>query len=306
MIRTLGLVQAVRLAASGSPDLAAASFSYAGDGRRSGLAAYAIIWERLRYRRSSVALVVSVNGKLLGMVSARRGSGPTAWFVDHLMLPGGDDAPLCDLLEAASTYAGKQGAERLFLRVPDEWYLQKLAYQSGFTALSQVLVLTLPGRSLLYKEEPRLATRVRRAADDLALFRLYNACTPAEVRYKTGMTLQQWKDALEPSGQRTRELVVESEGEVVGWIRMDVQSGCVKVRTLTLSTEAVDMPSLVAYVVRASSKRDILWEASDYQADLHLLLERMGFEVSGCYRLMVNSLALVVKEQAWAPAPTSV
>jgi hypothetical protein len=211
-----------------------------------------------------------------------------------------------ELLEAASAYAGRRGAERLFLKLPDEWDIQKLASLSGFIPSYQTLLLTLPGRSPLYKEEPLLNTRLRRPADDHALFRLHNACTPAEVRHKTGMTLHQWKDAEEPATRRTRELVLEPEGDPAAWLRLDYHQGWTKVRTLTLPNAAVDMPSLVAYAVKAGKRRGILWEVPEYQADLHLLLERMGFEVSGCYRLMVKSLAPMVKKPAWAPAPTSV
>lgn len=304
MIHTLGLMDTLRVAALRSPDLAAFP-PYAAAAPQPALGSYAFVFERLRYRRSSVALVALDQGRLAGLASARKRSGPTTWFVDHLALPGGD-ASLCELLGSVSEYATKHGVERLFLRLPDEWDIQKLACQSGFVVSTQVLLATLPGRSPLYKDGPAVQARVRRSEDDHGLFRLYNACTPAEVRYKTGLTLQQWKDGEEQKTRRTREVVVTHDDDVVAWVRLDYHQGWTKVCAMTHPRGQVDIPSLVAYVVRSGGRKGIVWEVPEYQADLHLLLERMGFEISGCYRLLVNSLAPMIKEPAWAPAPTSV
>ncbi|MBI4198294.1 MAG: hypothetical protein HY533_04210, partial [Chloroflexi bacterium] len=166
MIRTLGLIDAFRVAAVSTPDIAAYS-TYAVAGHQPALQGFAFVVAGLRSKRTSVALVALEEGKLLGMASARRASGPTAWFVDHLALPTNKDAPIGELLEAASAYAGRRGAERLFLKLPDTWDIQKLASQSGFFPSYQALLLTLPGRSPLYKEESLLNTRLRRPADDL-------------------------------------------------------------------------------------------------------------------------------------------
>ena len=303
MIHSIGLFQAVRIAVAGWPDVAAFP-SVAFGGSQPALQSAVFAWERVRYRRSGVALGASQGGKLQGVVSARRASGPTAWFVDHLVIRD-DDAPVCELLESVAAFAGKRGVERLFLRVPDNGYLLKLVSQSGFSASSQVSLLTLPANSPLYKRDAQLGMRLRMRADDLGLFRLYNACTPAEVRFKTGMTLQRWQDGQEPRGKRTRDYVLEQNGEVVAWVRMDLRSGWVKVQSQTLSHDAVDPASLVAWAVHTGGRRTV-WEVPEHQVDLQLLLQRMGFEVGGCYRLMVNSLAPMVRERAWAPAPTSV
>ncbi|MBI4201502.1 MAG: hypothetical protein HY532_00105 [Chloroflexi bacterium] len=262
--------------------------------------------ERLRAKRSSITLVATERWKFEGMVSARRAAGPSAWVIDHLVLPEGDGGPLSELLQSASSAAALRGAERLLLRLPEEWDLQKLACRSGFVVSHQVLQLTLPGRSPLYQQKAAFATRLRRPVDDMALFRMYNACTPAEVRFKTGLTLNQWKDAQEPAGRRTRQIVIEQQGAAACWVRTDTRRGWRRVHAMTDPQSALDLPALVAYVTRLAGRRRILWEVPEYQADLHLLLERMGFEVSGCYRLLVNSLAPMVRERAWSPVPTSV
>lgn len=305
MIRSLGLMEIMRAAAQGPPDLAALPTRAAAGGQPP-LRGYALALERIRYKRSSVGLASIEKGKLLGIVSARQGKGPTAWTVDHLAVLEEDNGALGELLGAASASAAKRGAERLLLRLPDEWTLQKAVAQAGFAATTQVLLLTLPGRSPLSKEEPLLNTRLRRVGDDHALFRLYNACTPAEVRFKIGLTMQQWRDAEEPETRRTRQLVVERGGEIAAWLRFDDHYGWKRVRTMLRPAEILDPSSLVTYVVRSGGRRGVLWEVPEYQTELHLLLERMGFEVSTCYRLMVKTLAPMIKERAWAPAPTTV
>ncbi|MBI4340313.1 MAG: hypothetical protein HY680_10255 [Chloroflexi bacterium] len=293
------------IAALTAPDLAAMPLCDREGGQPS-FRAGPFLGERLRYRRSGACLVAAEKRAGNGLVSLRRSGGPTAWQVDHLALPQEGDSPLCDLLAAASAYAARRGAERLFLHLPEEWDIQKEACRSGFTVSSQVLLMILRGRRALAGDTPALALRRRAPADDLSLFRLHNACTPAEVRYKVGLTLQQWKDAQAPRSRSTRELVLTQDGQSRAWLRLDRHRRWTKVRMEVHPDYPIDMQSVVGYLARLSPQRGILWEVPEYQGWLHFALERMGFEVSGCYRLLVRSLAPMVREPAWAPAPTSV
>jgi len=244
-------------------------------------------------------------GRINGLVAARPCSGPTAWIVEHLVTPHRDEEPCSELLERAAAYAERHGAQRLFLPIPNEWHLMGMVRHSGFVPCTQLLLLTLPGRSPLLGVEPKDGFRPRIVNDDYRVFRLYNATTPAEVRLSIGMTLQQWQDAQEPQRKGTRELVLEQGDGMKGWVRLDHHGKWTKVR-VTIDTDwEADPRALVAFVLAETGSRSVWWEVPEYQGILRLLLERVGFEVAGSYRLMVKLLAARVREPSLAPAPTA-
>ena len=144
--------------------------------------------------------------------------------------------------------------------------------------------------------------RPRLAGDEHSLYRIYNATTPSEVREATGLTLQQWADAQEPRSKRTRELVVEEDGEIMAWVRLDPHRRYVRVQSMVDPVWGGSLRSLVALVLEEVGSRRVLWEVPAYQESLRLTLEHVGFQMSGTYRLMVRLLVVQVKEPAGAPA----
>ena len=304
MIRPLALVDAVGIAALRGPDWAIKLVGAPADGQRP-FSPTAFLWAWVRIRRGGAAWVSVKGGRINSLVAARPCSGPTAWVVEHLVNPHRDEEPCGELLKTAAAYAQRHGAQRLFLPIPDEWHIMDMVRHSGFVPCTQVLLLTLPGRSPLLGVEPMDGFRPRISSDDYPLFRLYNAATPAEVRVGMGMTLQQWQDALDPWRKGTRELVLEQGDAAKGWVRLDHHEKWAKVR-LTIDTNwEADLLTLVAFILAEIGPRRVLWEVPEYQGTLRLLLERVGFEVAGTYRLMVKTLAARVRESALAPMPTS-
>ena len=63
-------------------------------------------------------------------------------------MPGAEEQ-YSDLLEVAANFAEGQGAERIFVRVPDVWRLLELTRRSGFLPCVRVLTLALRGRAVL-------------------------------------------------------------------------------------------------------------------------------------------------------------
>lgn len=303
MIRSLHLIDAVRIAALKGPDWAI-GYAPANLGGQRFFSPPAFLWERVRRSRQRSAWASVEKGRISGLAAAGPCAGPTAWMVDHLVTPKGDDELCGNLLERAAAYAGRKGAETLFLRLPDEWHLVDIARHSGFLARAQVFVLTLPGRSPLLGVEPLQGLRSRTPADDHPLFRLYNATTPAEARGIMGMTLQQWKDAQEPRSRGTQELLLEQGDNIKAWVRLDHRQKLSRVRLIIHHEWQDEALPLVAFIVREVGPRTILWEVPEYQAGLRLLLERVGFETARSYRLMVKSLAVRVTKPSLAPAPT--
>lgn len=305
MIRSLNLMDTSRVAAIKATDIVATTDN--SDGRS--LPRFNIpefFWERMRYRHKSACFVWVEKGRMDGVLSLRPRNGSTSWFVDHLVMCRVDHNAMATLLEVAGAYAGEAGAERLFLRLPDEWRIQKPAIQSGFISSIKMMVLTLPGRSALLGTDDLPHFRRRLPADDYELFRLYTACTPPEVRFKAGLTFQQWEDNREPKAKKTQELVLDGrDGSLAGALRIDPYRNGLRVRLTVHPNSDIDVQAMVASVLSFSGGKAVWWEVAEYQWGLYLMLQHVGFKVSSSYMVMVKSLALLSKESTWVAAPTS-
>ncbi|MCZ6788393.1 MAG: GNAT family N-acetyltransferase [Chloroflexi bacterium] len=240
-------------------------------------------------------------GRITGLASACRRAGSTSWGVCQLVVVRDDEQSCGKLLETLAGHAGEHGAERLFLLLPDEGRLVDEARKSGFSPCTSLMVFTLVGRAALVGATPLQRHRPRLSGDDHALYRIYNATTTAEVRKATGLTLQQWADAQEPRSKRTRELVVEEDGEIRAWVRLDPRRGYVRVQSMIDPLWREDLRSLVALVLDQAGSRGVQWEVPAHQESLRQALERVGFQMSGTYRLMVKLLVAQIKEPATVP-----
>jgi hypothetical protein len=68
--------------------------------------------------------------------------------------------------------------------------------------------------------DPPRGIRPREGEDEHGIFRLYSACTPAEVRALEGMTLKQWSASRWDGPGRADEYVLESGHRITGWLRV--------------------------------------------------------------------------------------
>ncbi len=241
-------------------------------------------------------------GRITGLASACRRAGSTSGGVCQLVVVRDDEQSCGKLLETLAGHAGEHGAERLFLLLPDEGRLVDMVRKSGFFPCTSLTVFTLAGRAALVGTTPVQRYRPRLAGDEHSLYRIYNATTPAEVREAVGLTLQQWMDAQEPRSKRTRELVVEEDGEIRVWVRLEPHRRYVRVHSMVDPVWGGAVRSLVALVLDEAGSRRVLWEVPAYQESLRLSLEHVCFKMSGTYRLMVRLLVVQVKEPAGATA----
>ena len=258
--------------------------------------------DRVTERRRETIFGLINEGDIMGLASACQRNGSTSWGVRQLAISNGGEKGIGDLLSMLGSHAGRHGAERLFLLLPDEARFVDVIRRSGFLLGTALEVYTLVGRDALVGGTQAKALRLRLAADDYSLYRLYNASTPLDVREGTGMTLQQWVDAQELRGKRTRELVVEEGGSIWAWVRLDSELGCVRVQSMVHPLWKGDLGGLVAFVLTQVNSRRVLWEVPTHQGSLRLVLERVGFQMSGTYRLMVKLLVVQVKESAQVAA----
>ncbi len=305
MTRRLVLTDYVRLAPMNGTDWAVVPSDGVGGGQPT-FSLPSFIWERSRLRRRSGAWICTSGVRVRGVASARRCAGSSAWVVDHLALgTAGSEENAAELLERCAAYAGSRGAQRLFLRTPEDWHMLETGRRCGFLPYTQATLHALAGRTPLIGVEATGGVRPRLPGDDLGLFRLYNGCTPAEVRSAEGMTLQEWQDVQEPVGRSTREFVLEDGAEVAAWIRLDRYRGRTRVQATLAPEWEGDSRSLVAFILGETRNRPVLWEVPDYQSGMRMLLERVGLEPVASYRVMVKPLAVRVQGPALSMAASA-
>ena len=303
MAHLITVADTVRIASIRGPDWAINPWKTPWGGRRL-FSPAGFLWEYLRARPRGAAWVEGRGIKANGVASARPRSGPSAWVVDHLVTPRYDQGPCCELLEKAAVHAGRRGAQRLFLPLLDDGQLVEMVRPSGFVPCAQMSLLTLSGPSAIRDGGPFPGIRGREPGDDHALFRLYNATTPAAVRSGIGVTLEEWRDAQEPGRIGTREFVLEDKDGLKGWLRVDLHRRWATARLRVQPSWEGDIASLVKLVLNESGPRAIWWEVPESDGVLRIALAHTGFEITGSYRLMVKFLAARVKEPKLAAAPT--
>ncbi len=206
------------------------------------------------------------------------------------------------LLGKVAAEAGRRGAERVLLSIPDEWQLMDSASRGGFRPSMEVRVLTLGGRATLIGEEFETGFRPRMPGDDVPLFDLYRRATPPEARFGMGLTMSQWKDSQESQGRGTVEHVLDGENGIAAWVRLDRERGRVRVRLTVDPSWKGDPRSLIAFVLEETASRSLWWEVLGHQESLGNLLEQIGLETAGVYHLMVKALAVHLEAPEIAPA----
>ena len=255
------------------------------------------VWPRCEDR----VWVWTGGGRPLGIASVRSRSGITSWELSHLFADADHEAPIHDLLEAATRASAQKGAERVFLRVPAESDSVPVARRAGFfPGCRETLYRGRPYHSRigggLFDADSRLRTRLDE--DDHDLFRMYNAATPVRVRQLAGMTLEQWRASRERRPGRRWQRVFEIDGSVCGMIETSLSFGT---GILDISIHP-DYAALTPDVVDAGLKtlrraRTVFVMVPDYDPAIGRALEDRGFRASGDFAMLVNSTARMVRER---------
>ena len=301
MLRPIALTDSISITLMRGPNWAAQPAAAASSGGRANFSAMSFLWRHLRPHGKEVAWIAKEGGRITSLVTAIPASGNTAWWIDHMVV-GETGLGAGALLGKVTAEAGRRGAERVLLSIPDEWQLMDSASRSGFRPSMEVRVLTLGGRAALIGEEFKTGFRPRAPDDDIPLFDLYRRTTPAEARFAMGLTMSQWKDSQESQGRGTVEHVLDGENGIAAWVRLDRERRRVRVRLTVDPSWKGDPRSLIAFVLEETASRSLWWEVLGHQESLGNLLEQIGLETAGVYHLMVKALAVHLEAPEIAPA----
>ena len=251
--------------------------------------------------------VCVADGRIRGLASIRKRSGPGSWEISHLYTDSDSDQAVVRLLEMAAVGAGSHGAERVFLRVDADSPITRPARLAGYFPSHRETVYRGAARNWepshsLFDADSRL--RRRRSEDDHALFRLYNSATPVKVRQLVGMTFDQWASSHEHGPGRQYETVLDVDGEVRGWLSTSARFGMGNLAVrLHPDYDALTSDVVEAGLRRLKGTRTVIAMAEEYSPRLETALERLGFEAQGEYVLLVKSIARRVLERT--PARSS-
>jgi N-acetylglutamate synthase-like GNAT family acetyltransferase len=254
------------------------------------------------------------NGQIHGMVSARARFGTDVWDIDQLLIaPSLDEDRVClRLLDHLCAAAVEEGVMKVFLRLPSDSSWATASRQAGFVHYTTEQPYVHP--SLPAVERPVVeGLRPRRPADHLALFHLYSAAVPAQVRQIEAMTLQEWRwndnwglasvASVRPALSRRRRdmVVVHTEGEVAAWLQVQMRPRTVRV--LCDGDSRLDAGVLLRRALaELPPSGPVGCPVREYQRELVGPLEELGFAPSEEQELFARLLAARIPERRLVPA----
>jgi hypothetical protein len=258
---------------------------------------------------------ISVRGSTLrGLISARRRSAKAAWEIDCLINAAGDEALCMSLLDHVSEEAGREGAEKIFLRLNADSPVGPIARRAGFVPLAAETGYVHHGPvSSAQSDRPAVADaaenstlslRRRSRGDAYALFQLYNASVPESVRRAEAATFAEWLAAQERHWltRRSAQLVLGRDGYLGAWIRTGADGDIGRFDVLVHPREmGLLEPLLLAALARLQGQGILLTLVREYEEPLARLLSRLGFETKGQYVVMAKRTTVLVKTPRLAP-----
>ena len=266
-------------------------------------------------RRRALTLVEGMH--LVAITVLRSRQGARTWEFSHVYASAEALDECGALLEQCGAAVAADGAERLFLRipegrVPDASPLAAVARRSGFYPSLTEWVYQ-PEQEITEAQGPAmLQLRPRIEADLHPLFRLYNASVPSTVRSAYGLTLDQWRDAQEPALGPVDEYVWEREGALLGWLRLSRHGGAkglakgigVTIDAMLHPDASAAAPLLCREAVRlaSGSHRPVWpgWVITDHQAALAGALLEAGWRLQRSYSVLIKSVTRRVGEPSMA------
>jgi len=257
-------------------------------------------WRQSLARNPNRVTVGDWNGMdLSSLASARVRAGIRAWEVDRLHLKA--SAQALDLLEQVVAAAAARGAERVFLRVPQDSQMVDEARRAGFFPYYEEILLTgqewtglTPGVAKnadehQTEESGNYTTEDKADPDIHGLFQLYCAATPQQVRVGVGMTFDQWRDSQEPPGPGRSEAVLKHEGKIVGWRLRQPFGNTAAGQVLAHPS----FPDMMSHLIETSYKT-LHWLVPGFQENTMDLLARNGLQEAGRYTMLIKTVAVPV------------
>jgi hypothetical protein len=265
-----------------------------------------IVAARMAGRRAWVA---RGDDGIVGLVVARARSRGLAWDIEHLHALPGEINAACQLLEHAFDHGVRHGVRRVFLETLSGALPPDIARRTGFERYTQstLYVLSEPGRLV---GEDGFAARPRKGADDLAVFQLYNASVPANVRLAEAMTREEWQ-GLAPAGARRpgvvgrtrRQYVWDLGAHLVGWMELRVAERSQYIELLVHPKYEESSDHLLRRAVQlARPNLPLYLSIREYQPALASALTGLGGEPVEDHDVFVHLLAQPVRETSLLPA----
>ena len=231
---------------------------------------------------------------LLGLAAVRRRSTRDVWEIDTLVLPVPQTAQMLDLLDRAVASAGADGAHRLFLRVPADGVTLEVALRHGFIPVMNEVRYSIAGP--WRGGGAPAGTRRRARGDDLALFRLFQAAVPQEVRWHVALSPAEWRAAQEPLGAQATEWIIPGQNGPGqdgpdALIRLCRSGSGTAATLLGASLPDGARTAVAAARAHAAAPGPFHLLAPEYQTSVTAAAEAMGMEPSARYVLLVRPIA---------------
>jgi hypothetical protein len=216
-------------------------------------ATLSVMADQLRaFARQRSAWVSMRRQRLLGLVGARQRGGNGAWEIDYLLDATPESRVTSDLLEYVVAQAGKDGAQKVFLRLPADSDLLQPVLESGFLAYQEETLFAGGVASVPNRETPA-GLRGAAASDSYPLFRLYCTATPESTRRFEAATFDEWHDAQERRWLRNGlHLVLERDSRLRGQVRVSRLPQGLMLDLLIDSEASEDAAGLLSAAVAAT------------------------------------------------------
>ena len=259
-------------------------------------------WLPLNGRRHT--WVCEGDERIDGAISVKGGPSPTVWKIDYLQVM--DEERCVSLLETAGVHASERGVRKLFLNLDSTNPLIDGARRAGFSSYNKDYLYRYGGERVRHTATAldKCHLRPRHPADDFGLFQLYNAAAPTPVRNAEGMTLEEWRESQEYGSwlEQHREFTLERQGNLVGWLHINIARGGGCFEIITHNLEADGLEWLMRYALRyLDGKSPILCIVPAFQGQLSSVLEDSGFERVAEYIASVKEIAIKVKQPQFVP-----
>ena len=238
--------------------------------------------------------------EIVGLVSVRNRAHQSVWELDRIFLTSHQDPEeTCQaLLEYLGAVGGEIGIEKVFLRLEQGSPLVPAAHQAGFAPYAEETLYRVPAAQSAPASgvAPPPGLRHRQRHDDQALFRLYNIAIPGEVRRAEALTLREWL-AIQPASTRGgREWVLESDGQLVAWLRVTRMVRCGWFELLVHPDYQDLVEALVPFcLVQLGPRRIALILVPQFKTRLAWAVQEQGGEEAGLYTALVRRLTVRVR-----------
>ena len=268
----------------------------------------ATLWrDTLAHRRGRITLVSWKGMQLGSLASARTRAGHRVWEIDHLYLTGEPagprvnghllesptDSAFLELLEDMVQEAGCRQGQRVVVRLLSDSPIVSMARRAGFFPYYEESLLEA-GAGILGRNGSAGtgAGEDRLPYDDYALFQLFCAATPQQVRVGLGLTFDQWKDALEPPSRGLQECIIRHNDRISGWLRLQSHHGVREGDIMVHPDHPENLEALVDLAL--SFQGPHRWLLPVYREAGTQLLLRQGFHEVARYTVLIKTLAAPV------------